>query len=129
MDETMAKALKARSRPSSRYGLTRLLLIATCPHMRSVGIKVLNSRLSEYVRLAASGETVLVTDHDRVVAEIGPPRETRSPMLADALLAEAVRKGWLTPPTLPATGEPPTPERVAPLRTLLGELDADRSER
>ena len=99
------------------------------PYMRSVGIKVLNSRLSEYVRLAASGETVLVTDHDRVVAEIGPPRETRSPMLADALLAEAVRKGWLTPPTLPATGEPPTPERVAPLSTLLGELDADRSER
>jgi len=97
--------------------------------MRSVGIKVLNSRLSEYVRLAASGETVLVTDRDRVVAEIGPPREARSPLLADALLAEAVRKGWLTPPTLPATGEPPTPERVAPLHTLLGELDADRSER
>lgn len=90
---------------------------------------MLNSRLSEYVRLAASGETILVTDCDRVVAEIGPPRETRSPMLADALLAEAVRKGWLTPPTLPATGEPSTPERVAPLRTLLGELDADRSER
>lgn len=45
------------------------------------------------------------------------------------LLAETVRKGWMTPPTLPATGEPPTPERVAPLSTLLGELDADRSER
>ena len=43
--------------------------------MRSVGVKVLNSRLSEYVRLAASGETVLVTDRDRVVAEIGPPKE------------------------------------------------------
>ena len=125
----MAKALKARSRPSSGYSLTRSLLVATFLDMRAVGIKALNSRLSEYVRLAASGETVLVTDRDRVVAEIGPPRETRSPMLADALLAEAVRKGWLTPPTLPATGEPPTPERVAPLRTLLGELDADRSER
>ena len=81
------------------------------------------------MRLAASGEIVLVTDHDRVVAEIGPPRETRSPILADALLAEAVRKGWLTPPALRAAGEPPTPGRVAPLRTLLGELDADRSER
>ena len=109
--------------------MTRSLLVATFLYMRSVGIKVLNSRLSEYVRLAASGETVLVTDRDRVVAEIGPPRETRSPMLADALLAEAVRKGWLTLPALPATGEPPTPERVAPLRTLLDELDADRSER
>jgi antitoxin (DNA-binding transcriptional repressor) of toxin-antitoxin stability system len=51
-------------------------------------MKVLNNRLSEYIRLAASGETVLVTDRDRVVAEIGPPRDTRSPILADALLAE-----------------------------------------
>ena len=36
--------------------------------MRSVGLKVLKNKLSEYVRLAASGETVLVTDRDRVVA-------------------------------------------------------------
>lgn len=97
--------------------------------MRSVGIKVLNSRLSEYIRLAASGETVLVTDRDRVVAEIGPPKPTRSPLLADALLAEAVRKGWLTPPALPAEGEPTTPERVAPLRDILAELEEHRSER
>ena len=97
--------------------------------MRSVGVKVLNSRLSEYVRLAASGETVLVTDRDRVVAEIGPPKGTRSPILADALLAEAVRRGWLTPPVLPGAGQPPTPEPVAPLRDLLDELDGDRSER
>ena len=58
--------------------------------MRSVGVKVLKNKLSEYLRLAASGETVLVTDRDRVVAELIPPREGRSPMLADALLAEAV---------------------------------------
>ena len=88
-----------------------------------------NSRLSEYIRLAASGETVLVTDRDRVVAEIGPPRPTRSPILADALLAEAVRKGCLTPAALPSVGTPPTPEPVAPLWDLLAELDEDRSER
>ncbi len=97
--------------------------------MRSVGIKVLNNRLSEYVRLAASGETVLVTDRDRVVAEIGPPRETRSPILGDALLAESVRKGWLRPPLLPVAGEPPRSAPVAPLRDLLAELEGDRSER
>ena len=97
--------------------------------MRSVGIKVLNNRLSEYIRLAASGETVLVTDRDRIVAEIGPPRETRSPFLADALLAEAVRAGWLTPPLLPAAGEPPPSKPVALLSDLLGELDDDRNER
>ena len=89
---------------------------------------MLNSRLSEYVRLAASGETVLVTDRDRVVAEIGPPRETRSPILSDVRLAEAVRKGWLTPPVL-LVREPPLPAPVAPLRDLLAELAGDRSER
>jgi antitoxin (DNA-binding transcriptional repressor) of toxin-antitoxin stability system len=66
--------------------------------MRSVGLKVLKRKLSEYVRLAAGGETVLITDRDRVVAEIVPPRAGRSPLLRDALLAEAVRAGWLTPP-------------------------------
>ena len=49
--------------------------------MRSVGLKVLKNKLSEYVRLAASGETVLVTDRDRVVAEIVPPQPGRSPLL------------------------------------------------
>lgn len=97
--------------------------------MRSVGIKVLNNRLSEYVRLAASGETVLITDRDRVVAKIGPPRETRSPVLADAMLAEAVRNGWLRPPVSSRASMPPRPEPVAPLHELLAELQADRDER
>ena len=97
--------------------------------MRSVGIKILNNRLSEYIRMAESGETVLVTDRDRVVAEIGPPRETRSPILADALLAEAVRSGCLTPPMLPAHAEPPASKPVAPLNDILRELDDDRSDR
>lgn len=39
--------------------------------MRAVGLKILKNKLSEYVRLAASGETVLVTDRERVVAELG----------------------------------------------------------
>lgn len=63
--------------------------------MRAVGLKVLKNKLSEYVRLAASGETVLVTDRDRVVAELAPLQKDRSPFLADALLAEAVRQGWI----------------------------------
>ncbi len=97
--------------------------------MRSVGIKVLNSRLSEYVRLAASGETILVTDRDRVVAELGPIRESRSPILADAYLADAVRSGVLTPPTLSGSEPPPVPKPVAPLEQLLAELDQNRRDR
>ena len=96
--------------------------------MRSVGIKLLKNRLSEYVRLAAGGETVLVTDRDRVVAELVPPRETRSPLLADALLADAVREGLLTPPALSGQGPPPRIP-VEPYRVLERELAADRGDR
>ncbi len=96
--------------------------------MRAVGLKILKNKLSEYVRLAAEGEVVLVTDRDRVVAELGPPRAARSPELADAQLAEAVREGLLSPPLLPA-GSPPPRQPVAPLATLLAELDLDREER
>lgn len=96
--------------------------------MRSVGLKVLKNKLSEYVRLAAGGETVLVTDRDRVVAEIVPPHPGRSPLLADALLAEAVREGWITPPTL-TDGEPPPRKPVATFRQLMQELRQDREDR
>ena len=96
--------------------------------MRAVGIKVLKNKLSEYVRLAASGETVLVTDRDRVVAELVPPQKNRSPFLADALLAEAVRHGWITPPMQRSEGPPPR-KPVMSFRKLLGELEQDRSER
>ena len=96
--------------------------------MRAVGLKELKNRLSEYVRLVASGETVLVTDRDRVVAELVPPREGRSSLLADAQLAEAVRRGWITPPALPPGGPPPRAP-VTSLRSLLRELKQDREDR
>ena len=72
--------------------------------MRSVGLKVLKNKLSEYVRLAAGGETVLVTDRDRVVAEIVPPQAGRSPLL-------------------------PPREPIMAFRELVKELQQDREDR
>ena len=96
--------------------------------MKAVGLKVLKNKLSEYVRLAERGETVLVTDQDRVIAEIVPPEKTRSPVLADAVLAEAVRKGWITPPAL--AGSTPAPRNpVTSFGKLQKGLEQDRSER
>ncbi|HEX9729402.1 MAG TPA: hypothetical protein VGA37_12920 [Gemmatimonadales bacterium] len=95
--------------------------------MRTVGLKVLKNRLSEYVRLASQGETVLVTDREIVVAELRPP-EGRGPLAADAVLAEAMRRGWLTAPLIGGSSIPPRLP-VAPLREVLRELDADRGER
>ncbi|MGQ0658004.1 MAG: type II toxin-antitoxin system Phd/YefM family antitoxin [Chromatiales bacterium] len=43
-------------------------------YMKVVGIKQLKARLSEYIRLAKTGETVLVTERDEVVAELRPAR-------------------------------------------------------
>jgi hypothetical protein len=69
-----------------------------------------------------------VTDRDRVVAELTPPREKRAPATGDAWRAEAVRQGWLTPATLPQGPMPPR-RPVAPLREILRELDEDRADR
>jgi antitoxin (DNA-binding transcriptional repressor) of toxin-antitoxin stability system len=96
--------------------------------MRAVGLKTLKNRLSEYVRLVANGETVLVTDRDRVVAELGPPQATRSPVVPDALLAEAVRRGWITPAPLRPPGPPPRAPVLA-FDELIEQLAGDRAER
>jgi len=96
--------------------------------MRVVGLKVLKNRLSEYVRLAAGGERILVTDRDRVVAELVPPGPGTPELASDAMLAQAVRAGWLKPPLLPQQGAPPRAP-VAPFAELLQELDRDRADR
>ncbi|HSF01774.1 MAG TPA: hypothetical protein VLA62_02105, partial [Solirubrobacterales bacterium] len=90
--------------------------------------KVLKNKLAEYVRLARGGETILVTDRDRVVAEIVPPREGRSPAVADAVLAELVRQGWVTPPARPLSGPVPRAP-VAAFQDLMRELDEARDDR
>ena len=95
--------------------------------MHAIGIKELKNRLSEYVKRAAAGERVLVTDRGVVVAELVPPHGGRV-TASDAFLADAVREGWVRPPVLrPATPPPNLP--VAPLTDLLRELDEERADR
>jgi len=96
--------------------------------MRAVGLKVLKNKLSEYVRLAAGGEVVLITDRDRVVAELVPPRPGRAEWVSDSQLADAVRQGWITPALIGGT-EAPSRAAIAPLEALLAELAADRADR
>lgn len=91
-------------------------------------MKILKNKLSEYVRLAAAGETVLIADRDRIVAELRPPEPGRGTTLADAALAEAVREGWLTPPLEGGTSAPPA-DPVASLADLVAELRSERDAR
>src|SRR5271170_4027563 len=70
--------------------------------MKSVGVKQLKSRLSEYLRLVRSGETVFVTDRDEVVAELRPTR--RQPGATDSideLLDSLAERGEVTRASLP----------------------------
>jgi len=97
--------------------------------VRTVGLKVLKNRLSEYVRLASQGERVLIADHDRVVAELVPPESGRAERVSDAVLVGLVREGLLTPALSPGRALRSAPERTARLADLLRELDADRGER
>ncbi|BCS35975.1 hypothetical protein TBR22_A52120 [Luteitalea sp. TBR-22] len=96
--------------------------------MRAVGLKVLKNKLSEYVRLAASGERILVTDRDMVVAELVPPDATRSADMHDALLAEAVRTGIVSLP-LSRSMQPPPRRPVMGTAQLSALLDEGRADR
>jgi antitoxin (DNA-binding transcriptional repressor) of toxin-antitoxin stability system len=83
--------------------------------MRSVGIRELKDRLSEYVRYVRSGETVLVTDRGEVVAELAPPgRAPGHPALPPGV-AELARRGLLTAGA-PGTRAPAYPALSPALR-------------
>jgi prevent-host-death family protein len=98
--------------------------------MRSVGLKVLKNRLSEYVRIAAAGETVLVTDRNKVVAELVPPQPQRA-LPEDVVLAQLVREGVLTPATDRSRTPPPRPQTGLDisLEDLMKDLDEARADR
>jgi len=97
--------------------------------MRTVGLKILKNKLSEYIRAVAAGETVLVTDRDRVVAEIVPPRMAGGTSLAERNMAELVQLGIATPAKRALRGLPPRRMPIMSFEELMAELDADRKDR
>lgn len=64
--------------------------------MKTVGVRELKNRLSEYIRHVRSGEGVLVTDRGEVVAELTlPGHGTTDPSVPPGLVALA-KKGLVT---------------------------------
>ena len=93
--------------------------------MVTVGLKILKNKLSEYVRRAAAGETVLITDRGRAVAEIVPPRKE-----SESVIERGVREGWIRPAKKPFQPLPPRkPVPGLTLEQLLADLDRDREDR
>jgi prevent-host-death family protein len=73
----------------------------------TVGIAELRRNLSRYLRRVERGERLLVTDHNRPVAELGPPSTTGATLdrlIADGRLARPSRRGL--PEPLQLDGDP-----------------------
>lgn len=99
--------------------------------MKAVGIKQLKARLSEYVRLARSGETILVSDRDEVVAELGPPRhQLAEPGSVSAVLDRLADRGWVTRASQPKRGWHWSPPALGlesqTVESLLADVRGDR---
>ena len=64
--------------------------------MKTVGLRELKNRLSEYVREVRSGEGVLVTDRGEIVAELLPPGQATDRRGVPSGLAALAKNGRLT---------------------------------
>ncbi len=64
--------------------------------MKTVGVRELKNRLSEYLRQVRSGESVLVTDRGEVIAEFSPPGRGLTDDSVPAGLLGLARRGLLT---------------------------------
>ena len=81
--------------------------------MKAVGVKVLKAKLSEYLRLVKSGEIVLITERDEVVAELRPAHRQNIPpssldeeleRMADqgrVILRASEANDWVSPEEFP----------------------------
>ena len=95
--------------------------------MKTVGLKVLKNKLSEYVRIAAGGETVQVTDRGRVVVEMNAPQPHKHGK-KESVIERGIREGWITPAKNPRSGPPPS-KPIMTLDELMKELEQDREDR
>ena len=96
--------------------------------IRTVGIKELKNKLSAYLREVRRGTRVLVSDRDRVVAELREPRTGYAAGESlDPRLAEWIDGGVVTPPAGPKRKLPPSPVRL-PDGVARQLLDDDRGE-
>lgn len=97
--------------------------------MKSVGLRELKNRLSEYVRAVRSGEGVLVTDRGDVVAELLPPGTRVDEFSTSSALVALARRGQLT---LGASNDAALYPKLSPLlkrRHALTLLDEERGGR
>jgi len=107
--------------------------------MRRVSVSEAKAKLSELLRCAEQGETVLIVRHGRAVARLTPPSpwpDGASEELVQTVDLDALeRTGTIRrPPKLPDTDLLERPELALPrtdglLDAMLRDVEADRDER
>ncbi len=106
--------------------LTMWRLEATLAAMKTVGLRELKNRLSEYVRLVRSGRGIRVTDRGEVVAELLPPHRSITDADGCRGLVSLIDRGSLSPG---ARNDPrlyPKRPKLLPRGTLRRLLDEER---
>jgi prevent-host-death family protein len=99
--------------------------------MKTVGVRDLKNKLSEYLRRVRLGEGVLVTDRGEVVAELLPPGQGQGDPSVPAGLQSLVKRGLLTL-GVPAGTElyPALPRTQGGRRRIVAQLlDEERGTR
>jgi prevent-host-death family protein len=99
--------------------------------MKTVGVRDLKNKLSEYLRRVRLGESVLVTDRGEVVAELLPPGQRQGDPSLPAGLQALARRGLLTL-GVPAGTElyPALPRKQRERRRSVAQLlDEERGSR
>src|ERR1700722_8245350 len=98
--------------------------------MRTVGIRELKNRLSEYLRRVRAGESVLVTDRGEIIAEVSPPYQLRTDPSVPAGLLQLARRGLLSlGSTSSASVYKPLPLRRRRKVSAADLLDEERGNR
>jgi prevent-host-death family protein len=97
--------------------------------MKSVGLRDLKNRLSEYVRDVRSGEGVLVTDRGEVVAELIPPGQRIDAGSVPSELVALARRGQLTVGALNDASLYPKLSPLLKRRRGVALLDEERGRR
>jgi antitoxin (DNA-binding transcriptional repressor) of toxin-antitoxin stability system len=98
------------------------------PDVRTVGVRELKNRLSEYLREVRRGVRILVTDRSTIVAELREPGASYGPPATDdPVLARWIREGLVTMPTRPKSKLPVSPVTLPP-GTAKRLIDEDREE-
>ena len=82
----------------------------------NVGVRELKAKLSEYIARAAKGESMIVTDRGRPVAQLGP-------LSGYSAVERGIEEGWIEPPK--RAGLSPARRFLAD-QSILEVLDEDR---